>query len=178
MFSAITLDQNQSSSLTCNVCGHQHLISKRNLRECLICGEKFSFIKTVSDVMLFSPMQVAVVAFVGGWLAGFILLALNYLRMKRFASAMMTLVAGVTVMAGWIALVITVPVIAYIPGVILWLVTMVAMLSIAKMLQGREYNQHIETGGAEATGWKTFGYMLLSIIPSIILGVVLILTFS
>ena len=57
---------------------------------------------------LFSPLQISGAAFFGGWLGGFLTMALNFARMKKVGAALGSLLVGLIVTVGWCKLATTV----------------------------------------------------------------------
>jgi len=100
---------------------------------------------------LYSPMQIAMGTFLGGFAAGSLLLAGNYYRMARKGEAMLAAIGGVLATLAMIGLAMTMP---QTPGMLLGIVQSFAMLGIAKMTQGKQFQEHVEAGGEIAKGWK------------------------
>ena len=89
---------------------------------------------------LFSPMQIAVAAFIGGWLAGFIVLALNDFRLKRVRAAIVLVVLGAMLLAGWVELAASMPLVSRIPDVARRMFVMLVTLLIATLAQRGQLN--------------------------------------
>jgi hypothetical protein len=106
---------------------------------------------------LYDTNSVGLATFLGSPLAGSILMALNYRRLKKPAWAFCTVVAGliVTGLAGLLAFVIPQGVSI---GVSIGL--LFAIRACAQGLQGRDIEQHRREGGSVASAWAATGIAL------------------
>lgn len=110
------------------------------------CGE------IASREPLYSPMQIAASTLLGGVLAGFLLLAVNYGRVGRWPAALLSGTCGTLAMLAQIALLFSLP--SGFPAVSLYLPLMLVMFGLAQGLQGRMFARQLATGGPLATGWE------------------------
>ncbi len=101
---------------------------------------------------LYSPMQIAASTLLGGVLAGFLLLALNYGRVGRWPAAVLMGAMGVLAMLAQLATLFTLP--GGFPAVALYLPLMLSMFGIAQGLQGRLFARQLASGGPLAQGWE------------------------
>lgn len=175
MATALAPANNVAKTDVCPMCGHRQSALMKTAAACAACGEDLTVATPVAKAKLFSPLQIAAVGFLGGWLAGFLVLSLNYLRLKRVGAALISTGLGMLVLVGWIKLAVSVPVIAKVPGMLLWLVVMGITLAIAKITQGATYNRHLAAGGEQAKGGAALGYMAAAIAISIGIGIGLLL---
>jgi len=111
----------------------------------------YSSAEPSTSAPLYSPMQIAMGTFLGGFAAGGFLLAGNYHRMARKGEAIAAAIGGVLATLAMIGLAMTMP---QTPGMLLGVVQTFAMLGIAKMTQGKQFQEHVEAGGEIAKGWK------------------------
>jgi DNA-directed RNA polymerase subunit RPC12/RpoP len=112
---------------------------------------------------LYSTRQIAVAAFLGGPLGGFLLVAINYARLRRAAAAWGMVAVGILATA---ALVFFPD--RFLPERAGWLVVglpgLVATVAVAHMLQGAAFQQHIQRGGRPASPWGVAGVGLASLV--------------
>jgi len=102
----------------------------------------------VAEAPLFSPMQMAVATLLGGALAGFLLLAINYRRIGRLPAAAIAIAIGLFAALAQVSLWLDLP--NGLPAVSLCLPTMLAMFLLTSWLQGEVVVQHVATGGSLA----------------------------
>lgn len=107
----------------------------------------------VAEAPLFSPMQMAIATLLGGGLAGFLLLAINYRRLGRIPSALGALAIGLLAALLQVELWLDLP--SGFPVVSLCLPTMLAIFLISSWLQGDVVVEHVATGGSLAAPGET-----------------------
>jgi hypothetical protein len=106
----------------------------------------------VSREPLYSPMQIAASTLLGGVLAGFALMAVNYGRVGRWPAAVLVATAGLLAMLAQLVLLFSLP--AGFPAVALYLPLMLSMFGLAQGLQGRIFARQLASGGPLAQGWE------------------------
>lgn len=125
---------------------------------------------------LFTPSSVALATFFGTPIAGGLVMAINYRRLRRSTAAVQV------VLGGFVATVIVLIVAMAAPDVPgsnllftigqLWI-----MYAVAAKLQGQAINSHYRAGGRSASGWAAagIGVLVLIVLVAVFLGVVLAL---
>jgi hypothetical protein len=116
---------------------------------------------------LASPGQAGWAAFLGGPIAGWLLIARNYAQMGRTGARWAAILAGVVVTAIAIAVAFALPDAKgtnLLPSLALGILTYLC----AQMLQGTQFHEHTGRGGAKVSGWVVAGYILVGIV--LILG--------
>jgi hypothetical protein len=122
---------------------------------------------------LFSPMQIAVAAFIGGWLAGFIVLALNDLRLKRVRAAIVLVVLGAMLLAGWVELAASMPLVSRIPDVVHRMFVMLVTLLIATLAHRGQRNRLVARHNRLASAWHACAWLLPAVVASISMAAIL-----
>src|SRR5580700_8363532 len=89
---------------------------------------------------LYSPQAVGLATFLGAPVAGTAIMALNYRRLGRPASAIKAMACGIFGTAALIGLAFALP--AHAPGFLIALVPIVIMIQLAKSLQGEVFDRH------------------------------------
>jgi hypothetical protein len=119
---------------------------------------------------LYSPGQVAGATFVGGPIGGGWLLAMNYRRLGAPGKARMALVLSVLAMAALVAAGLVLP-----KGMesALAIGDIIAMSTIARMLQGEDFERHVALGGRRGSSWHAVGIGLASLAICVGLGAAL-----
>jgi hypothetical protein len=109
------------------------------------------------------PGQIGVIAFLGGPMAGVLLMARNYARLGRLAASWLTVLIGLTVTAVAVGLSTAHPEGQGLSPIVLaaplWLGTYLA----ARLLQGSAYEEHLRRGGEQLTGLVVLGALVLGI---------------
>ena len=103
---------------------------------------------------LFTPGQVSLASLLGGPLAGFWLLAVNFRRRAEAAAAVFSLMGGVVVSALLLAIVCSA--VGQVPAkysLLALAATAYAMCLVADSLQGAEVKFHKRAGGETASAW-------------------------
>jgi hypothetical protein len=112
--------------------------------------------------VLYSPGQVAAVAFFLGPVGAFLMLALNCFRLGKGAGVWMTLVAGL------LTVVVMLLVTASLPLGVSWLLVglpvFLALWLAASLLQGGICAAHLRAGGEQASGGAAIGVGLLGLL--------------
>jgi hypothetical protein len=121
---------------------------------------------------LYLPLHVAIGSFIGTPLVGFWMLGENYAMLGNRAARRWSLVAGVVVMAGLVALAGTVLEDAP-PGVVPVLYTLI-MRQVAASLQGKELVTYTSSGGTHTT-WRAVGVGFAGLAIVIALGILIVL---
>ena len=160
---------------TCGMCGH---VNKDARSECVFCSEPMAYTtprrcRKSEDTLespLFSPTQVAVTAFFGGWLAGSVAMAINFLNLKRVGAAVVSVITGFAIMIGMLMLVLRYPAMSLIPGLGWALVVMLVTFGIASGLQKPAYDAHVASGGKQAKAGYAIAVLLPIIIVSSLIG--------
>lgn len=111
---------------------------------------------------LYSPGATGLATFLGGPIAGTAIMAMNYRRLGRSASATKTILWGVLGTAGLIALSFAIGNRA--PGLSLAIVPVVVVLQLARSLQGETFSRHKVAGGKVASMWKAAGIGIASMV--------------
>ncbi len=123
---------------------------------------------------LYTPRAVGLATFLGGPLAGTVVMAMNYRRVGRPASAVKAILGGLAGTAALGALAFVLP--EHSPGFLLGLIPLFVMVKLASTLQGETVNRHKYAGGKIASMWKAAGVGLLSLI--LLVAVVFAAVFS
>lgn len=110
--------------------------------------------------LLYSTYQVVLAAFVGGPLAGFILMTLNYRTLGRTGAAWAAAAAGLAATALITVLAFTLS--DNLNFLTLGLPALVATGLIAHQCQGAAFAAHLQQGGRRASSWAAFGIGILS----------------
>jgi hypothetical protein len=118
---------------------------------------------------LYSPMAVGLATFLGAPVAGSVIMALNYRRLGKPASARSAVIYGVIATAALIALGFVLP--PQMPTSAIAVASIIAMAQVAKTLQGEALDLHKSAGGRIASIWKAAGVGLASLI---VLSVVIV----
>lgn len=126
-------------------------------------ANKFSSIDAANKtrVTLYPPGHVALAAFVGTSIAGFLLLALNYRRLGYSAAASIALIIGL--IASLLLIVFKLTLLAHVSNFSITLVHTLLMYFTARVLQGRQYSRGIDDGAIEGSGWIALGIGFLSL---------------
>jgi hypothetical protein len=106
-------------------------------------------------IYLYSPWQITIATFLGGPVAGCILLSHNYQALEKVAVAKKVLLWGI---AGTIALIIigfSLP--QNFPNSILPLAYTIGMHQAVKQMHQKEYAIHVASGGAKGSAWTVVG---------------------
>jgi hypothetical protein len=111
------------------------------------------------DYRLFSPGDVALGTLLGGPVGGLLVLGLNYRRLGNSAAVALTAVSAVVVTIGFVALSLVVS--GTSPFCFLSVLGILGMYVIAKGLQGRIYEAHLEVGGQKGSGGAAAGLGLV-----------------
>ncbi len=121
-------------------------------------------------VRLYSPRAVAGAALLGGWLAGCLLVAANYSRLRRRAAARLAFLAGVAGTAGILWAVWKYTDVPGRLGALLYLGPLflaellgaaLLLLPAAWLLQGRDFAAHLADGGKREPGRGVVGACLV-----------------
>jgi hypothetical protein len=114
---------------------------------------------------LYSIAAIVVASFIGSVLAGAVLMAINYHRLRRRFAAWVTIATSVCAVAlidyGYRAM--PSREIRVISSVIILLTLLMVIGLIAAHMQGKALIDHHENGGKLECGWKTLGISLLVI---------------
>jgi hypothetical protein len=118
-------------------------------------------------VRLYSARHVALATFLGTPLAGCILLALNYRRLEARTGMWHSLIWGSIGTLGLLVFGIFAG--QRIPPYIFPLLFTMLMYSLAGLLQGQRFGQHLSSGGAKASAWRAAGIGVLCLIGILVL---------
>ena len=108
---------------------------------------------------LYTPDVVGGASFLGGALAGGILLYLNSKQLKD-GKGSQAIVVGLAITAATIGLAYILP--NGFPGAVLGAGALGAMRAYAMSIQGMAVKEHLSLGGRKGSGWKAAGVVLLS----------------
>ncbi|MEM6551935.1 MAG: hypothetical protein AAF750_07385 [Planctomycetota bacterium] len=100
-------------------------------------------------------------AFLGSFLGGGIVMAINFARMKKQAAAVGTVIASVVATLGLVGLIFALPDDLPVPNIAFIVPQLLAVYFIAKALQGQAIAEHTEAGGAMSSQWRSAGVGLL-----------------
>lgn len=110
---------------------------------------------------LFSPGSAVLATFLSNLLGGGLVLARNYWVLGRKRAALATLTTAILLTLAHLIYIIWLP-----DNSRLWIVaillTLVAMLVLARVLQGQVYADHVRQGGRTASAWLAAGLGLLA----------------
>jgi len=113
------------------------------------------------EIRLYTPQHVAGATFMGGPLAGFLLMATNYRRMGNSDAAIGS------VLVGLLATVLLVMISIFVPGLpsgvgqLIFIASVFLMSMLAKNMQGEDLEVHVQRGGKTASAWIAIGIGLL-----------------
>jgi hypothetical protein len=108
---------------------------------------------------LYSPGAVALAAFLGGPMGGFLVLLTNYWSLRRWAALWATVALGLLGNAALLAMLLRVP--EHSPAWCVSVPLILVMYLAAKGLQGSLYEKHLQQGGLSASLWKAAGLGLV-----------------
>jgi hypothetical protein len=113
---------------------------------------------------LASPGQVGLAAFLGGPMAGFLLIARNYAKLGRGSACAAAIAAGVMLTVAAVGFGIwlpdnTGPAMNLAIAAPLWIATYLAALA----LQKSAYDVHVRRGGGRTSGWALIGFVVLGV---------------
>lgn len=113
-------------------------------------------------------------AFWGTVLAAGLVMALNYLRMKKPVAALLTVLIAVAATTVLFALIIAIPDDRGIPNVVFVAPQLIAVFAVANALQGKSVARHQRQGGTVASVWPGIGIgiLCLPVVFGILFGVV------
>jgi hypothetical protein len=103
---------------------------------------------------LHSPHQVMGASWLGTPIAGCWLLAANYRALHQPQTAQTTLLVGALVTSALLGLAFVLP--DWFPNSVLPIAYSVAMLRVAKRLQGETFDHHLASGGPKHSAWRAF----------------------
>jgi hypothetical protein len=112
---------------------------------------------------LYTSRQVGAATFFGGPLGGSWLLAMNYRRLGAPGKARLTIVFGALASA----LLIVIAMGMHGSGSVLPIVSVFAMVSTARVLQGADVERHIALGGQRGSSWRAIGLGVASLAISL-----------
>jgi hypothetical protein len=110
--------------------------------------------------VLYPPEAVAVATFLGSLLAGFVVLTINYGRLKKPLAAGLCALCGLAGGAASLGVLLSG---SWTPLVVCWLHlgSTLGMYVLARTLQGARYAEHLRRGGARAPAGRAIGLGLL-----------------
>jgi hypothetical protein len=111
---------------------------------------------------LYSPRQVALVAFLLGPMGGLLLMALNYRRLGKRAAAAGVIVVALLLVAALLAVILATPDSA--PVFVLGVPVFLAVWVAVKVLQGGLYDAHLVRGGESGSTGAALGIGLLGLL--------------
>ncbi len=103
-------------------------------------------------------------AFWGSFLAGGIVMAINYWRMGRKPQALIMLVTAAVVTVFTFAIIIVLPEDTNIPNFVFAVPQVIAAAAAANALQGAQIRNHSRKGGKVASAWPSVGIGILCIL--------------
>lgn len=117
---------------------------------------------SVPSYRLYSPGDVGLAAFLGGFLAGCLVLASNFWNLKKYVSFWLTMVMG---------LVVTVPFAMVLVhggelnkvGPVIAIFSVMVLYNLARIFQGNDFETHLKLGGEKASFWKMFGLAMVGL---------------
>jgi hypothetical protein len=119
------------------------------------------------DYTLASPGQVGLATFLGGPMAGWLLIARNYRKLGHRAAWCVALAVGVLTTAAAVTVLLLFDDLIgrakLLPSIVMLAIT----YGCAQTLQGATVQEHLDQGGKNASGWVVLG--------SVVLGIVLLL---
>jgi len=104
---------------------------------------------------LYSPQHVGIASIIGGPGAGAVVLSLNYQKLGNSRGAVASLTLGILAVLALALVGLALPDDFRLGGIGVGLA--VAMLYVAKGLQGQAYEAHLAVGGRKASGWRAAG---------------------
>jgi hypothetical protein len=130
---------------------------------------------SVPAFKLYGAGHIAWAVFLGSPLAGGVLLAVNYWRLRDTSSGWLALIASSVVTLALIAIGLWLP--DRFPSVIFPVIPAFAMWQAAKYVQGDRVEQHLARGGGIASSWGATGIGILTglLVLAAIFGVSLLL---
>lgn len=113
---------------------------------------------------LASAGQVGLATFLGGPMAGWLLIARNYAKLGRRGAWFGTLVAGVLATAATVAVLMLLPEQTGGAKLLPAVVSLAITYGCAQFLQGATLQEHMDQGGQNASGWVVLGSVVLGLV--------------
>jgi len=113
------------------------------------------------EIRLYTPQHVAGATFLGGPLAGFLLMATNYRRMGHSDAAIGSVLVGLLATAVLAMIGILMPGLPSGTGTLICIASIFLMSTLAKNMQGEDVEAHVQRGGKTASVWIALGIGLL-----------------
>jgi hypothetical protein len=108
-----------------------------------------------SDIALYSPGHVAWASFLGSPLAGGMLMAINFFRLRKPLAGNVSLIVGLFLAIGLMVLSFFLP--DSLPNSVIPLAYTFGMYQATKLLQGDDYGEHLARGGRKGSAWVATG---------------------
>lgn len=109
----------------------------------------------------YSIKQITVAAFLGGPLAAFWLLALNYRLFQQSRNALFSIIAGILGTIAVLAIAVVLP--PWLPNIVLPVAYTLGLRGLADILQGASLDEHVRNGGRVGSWWVVIGISVLGI---------------
>ena len=128
------------------------------------------------EIRLYTPQHVAGATFLGGPLAGCVLMATNFRRMGNSDAATGSVLVGLLATVALAMIGIFVPGLPSGFGTLACVVSIFLMSMLAKNMQGEDLEAHTRAGGKTASGWAAAGIGLLVLATEfvVLFGIVLL----
>jgi hypothetical protein len=126
--------------------------------------------RTCPDFALYKVSAIGLATFLGSMAAGGLLLSKNFKKLGKETEARNALIYSVIATIAVFIIGMNIPEDWNIPGIIFTIPQGLVMYHIAKHMQEKDINQHIENGGALASNWKAAGISIL-----VFIGVMIVL---
>jgi hypothetical protein len=123
----------------------------------------------------YSIKQITVAAFLGGPLAAFCFLALNYRLFQQSRNALLSIVAGILGTIAILAIAVILP--PWFPNIVLPIAYTLGLRGLADILQGALLDEHARNGGRIGSWWVVIGISVLGIAILVVLVFFLALLF-
>lgn len=109
----------------------------------------------------YSIKQITVAAFLGGPLAAFWLLALNYRLFQQSRNALFSIIAGILGTIAVLAIAVVLP--PWLPNIVLPVAYTLGLRGLADILQGALLDEHARNSGRVGSWWVVVGISVLGI---------------
>ncbi len=143
---------------------------------CTQCGEEMQTSPESLTVPLFSPTAIGVCTFFWTHITGMLLVWLNCRRLALHDAALKTLLLGIAMTAGYIALLFVLPD-ANLSGLIVALVSVVIVTNYAKSVLKEPFAQQQQQRGPYRSVWvgHGIGCLVIMVLVAVVIGILMLL---
>lgn len=126
--------------------------------------------RTCPDFALYKVSAIGLATFLGSMVAGGLLLSKNFKKLGKETEARNAIIYSIIATIVVFIIGMNIPEDWSIPGIVFTIPQALVMFHIAKQMQEKDIDQHIENGGALASNWKAAGISVL-----VFIGVMIVL---